>query len=328
MTTVPERWIPDGDNTLALAQVADAGGIDFLLPIARWRGYGGRTDPNGYSFETLAWATGILAVTRRITVFATVHVSLVHPVLAAKQMATADQFGHGRLGLNIVCGWNPEEFAMFGGNQRPESERYAQGREWITVVRQLWRSQDLVDFEGKYYTIRGARCTPRLYQGTEPILMNAGRSAEGRQFAVEVVDCLFTSVRNPDDAKALVADIRGRARALGREVDVYTTGYVVCRPTRREAEEYLHYYAVENRDEEAMAQRGRLRNEDAESLAAWAAGHHGWPLIGTPDDVAQGLAQIASTGIAGVALGLVNYLNELPYFCQEVLPRLQRLGIR
>lgn len=217
---------------------------------------------------------------------------------------------------------------MFGGNQRPESERYAQGREWISVVRQLWASQDLVDFEGKYYSIRGARCTPRLYQGTEPILMNAGRSAEGRQFAVEIVDCLFTSVRSPDDAKALVAEIRERARALGREVDVYTTGYVVCRPTRREAEEYLHYYAVENRDEEAMAHRGRLRNEDAESLAAWAAGHHGWPLIGNPDDVAQGLAQIAATGIAGVAIGLVNYLNELPYFCQEVLPRLQRMGIR
>lgn len=328
MTMVPERWIPNGENTLALARVADAGGLDFLLPIARWRGYGGLTDPNGYSFETLAWATGILAATRRITVFATVHTPLVHPVFAAKQMATADQLGSGRFGLNIVCGWNPEEFAMFGGVQRADDERYAQGREWLEIVRRLWRSDDLLDFDGKYFTIRGARCTPRLHNGVEPILMNAGRSPEGRQFAVEVADCLFTGVRRAEDAHRIVPDVKQRAKAVGREVDVYAIAYVVCRKTRREAEEYLHYYAVENRDEAAMAHRGKLRGEDEESLAAWAAGHHGWPLIGTPDDVAEGLAEIAESGMAGMGLGFVNYLDELPYFCEEVLPRLERLGVR
>jgi FMNH2-dependent dimethyl sulfone monooxygenase len=328
MTTVPERWVPSGENTLALARVADEGGLDFLLPIARWRGYGGRTDPNGYSFETLAWATGILSVTRRLTAFATVHTPLIHPVFAAKQMTSIDQLGSGRFGLNIVCGWNPEEFSMFGGTQRAEHERYAQGREWIEIVRRLWTSDELLDYDGRFFNVRGGRCTPKPYGGGEPILMNAGRSPEGRRFAVDVADCLFTSVRQPEDAQRVLPDVRALAAAAGRPVDVYCIAYVVCRPTRRQAEEYLHYYSVENRDEEAMAHRGQLRSETPEQQARWAAGHNGWPAIGDPDDVAGVLASIARTGLSGVALGFVNYLSELPYFIAEVLPRLQRLGVR
>ena len=114
LTTVPERWPADWDETVTMAQMADVAGIDFLLPIGRWKGYGGATDWQGTSFETITWATGLLAATERITVFGTVHVPLFHPISAAKMMVTADHVGHGRFGLNIVAGWNEDEFAMFG----------------------------------------------------------------------------------------------------------------------------------------------------------------------------------------------------------------------
>ena len=64
LTTVPERWKADWDETLAMAQMADDAGIDFLLPIARWKGYGGETDWQGTTFETITWATGLLAATQ------------------------------------------------------------------------------------------------------------------------------------------------------------------------------------------------------------------------------------------------------------------------
>ena len=60
----------------------------------------------------------------------------------------------------------------------------------------------------------------------------------------------------------------------------------------------------------------------------FAAGHGGWPLIGTPDDVADGLEQLAAAGLDGSVFGFVDYNKELPYFEQEVLPRLQRKGMR
>ncbi len=57
---------------------------------------------------------GFLPPTKRITVFGTVHAPIFNPVVAAKEMVTADHIGEGRFGLNIVVGWNEGEFDMFG----------------------------------------------------------------------------------------------------------------------------------------------------------------------------------------------------------------------
>jgi dimethylsulfone monooxygenase len=105
---IPERWDASWENNLQLAQLSEKVGIECIIPVARWKGFGGITDPSAFTLETLTWACGLLAHTRRLNVFGTVHVPLVHPVYAAKQMATADHVGRGRFGLNIVCGYNQE----------------------------------------------------------------------------------------------------------------------------------------------------------------------------------------------------------------------------
>lgn len=71
VTKVPERWQNSWDNNLKLAKLLDAAGIDFMLPIARWIGYGGETNFHGNVLETITWAAALLAHTRDITVFAT-----------------------------------------------------------------------------------------------------------------------------------------------------------------------------------------------------------------------------------------------------------------
>src|ERR1700731_1000788 len=68
VTMVPERWLATWRDNVALAQMADAAGLDFLLPIARWKGYGGDTDYQGTTFETLSWASALLAQTQHITI--------------------------------------------------------------------------------------------------------------------------------------------------------------------------------------------------------------------------------------------------------------------
>ena len=114
ITTVPERWRARWDDNLNAVGIADRAGLEFVLPIARWRGFGGKTHVREWSFETFTWAAGLASATQQIGLFMTVHVPLVHPVYAAKALATVDHISHGRAGLNIVCGWNPDEFAMFG----------------------------------------------------------------------------------------------------------------------------------------------------------------------------------------------------------------------
>ena len=74
--TIPERWDASWENNVKLARLADEIGLDALVPIARWKGYGGESNPNGSSFESITWACGLLAATQRINVFATVHVPL------------------------------------------------------------------------------------------------------------------------------------------------------------------------------------------------------------------------------------------------------------
>ena len=134
-TKVPERWSASWPDCLAVAKLADEAGLDFMLPIARWKGYGGDTDFHGHSLETITWAVGLLAATKRMTVFGTVHAPLFHPLIAAKEFVTADHIGEGRVGVNLVVGWNEGEFDMFGVKQREHDARYDYAQEWIDVVK-------------------------------------------------------------------------------------------------------------------------------------------------------------------------------------------------
>jgi dimethylsulfone monooxygenase len=191
-TLVPERWLAEWPDCLKLARLADEAGIDFLLPIGRWKGHGGASDFHGTTLETVTWACGLLAATQRITIFGTVHAPLFHPLIAAKEFVTADHIGAGRFGLNLVAGWNEGEFAMFGVEQRDHEDRYEFAQEWIDVVKRAW-SEDEFDFDGKFFKLTGVRAKPRPFGGTRPVIMNAGSSPTGQAFAMRNCDAFFTS---------------------------------------------------------------------------------------------------------------------------------------
>ena len=70
--------------------LADEAGLEFILPVAKWRGYQGKANVYGRSFETLTHGAALAALTKRIAIFSTVHVPLVTPAFAAKAIATID----------------------------------------------------------------------------------------------------------------------------------------------------------------------------------------------------------------------------------------------
>jgi alkanesulfonate monooxygenase SsuD/methylene tetrahydromethanopterin reductase-like flavin-dependent oxidoreductase (luciferase family) len=341
-TKVAERWSASWPDCLRLARMADAAGIDFMLPIARWKGYGGETDFHGSSLETITWAVGLLGATRHMTVFGTVHAPLFHPLIAAKELVTADHVGEGRLGLNLVVGWNEGEFEMFGVKQREHDVRYDFAQEWLDIVKRAWSGDGEFDFDGQYLQLKGVRAHPKPYGGTRPIIMNAGSSPVGQAFALRNCDAFFVATagsRTSLDANAKkVAEVKSAAQILGRGIEVYTVGQVICRPSQQEAEDYYRHAIIENADWGAID--GMLANKNITPqtiapeeyaakrryFAANAIG--GYPFVGTPDRVAAELETISLAGVRGIALSFVNYLLELPYFCDQVLPRLTRLGVR
>ena len=83
-------------NTLTLAKLADEMQLEAIVPVGRWRGFGGKLNFNGAGFETYSWAAGIGAATSYSTVFATSHLTTVHPIMAAKQGTTIDHITGGR----------------------------------------------------------------------------------------------------------------------------------------------------------------------------------------------------------------------------------------
>lgn len=337
-TKVPERWEPTWANNLEIAQMSDAAGLEFMLPLGRWAGYGGVTDHNGTSFETLTWAAGLLAQTQRIMAFSTVHVTLTNPVAAAKQMASIDHIGNGRFGLNIVCGWNRDEFEMFGAKLDGHTERYDLGQEWIDIVSRIWTEDEPFDYDGAHFHLKHVYGRPKPVQRPRPVIMNAGASAIGLDFAVRNADYLFTSFTTPEDARWRTDKLKADAAARGRKVGIFTTVHVVCRPTQKEAEEYVRYYAHENADEGAVETmfvgrgwRDRTDLTDDVKRQMWrrlAAANGGYLIVGDPDGVAQQMLALSASGLDGIAMGLVNYTAHFPYIRAEVLPRLARLGLR
>jgi FMNH2-dependent dimethyl sulfone monooxygenase len=339
VTKVPERWSGSWPDNLRLVRMADDAGIDFMLPIGRWKGYGGETEYQGATLETITWATALLGATKRITCFGTVHAPLFHPIIAAKEMVTADHIGEGRFGLNIVVGWNEGEFEMFGVAQREHDVRYDYAQEWIDAIKRIWSERATFDFAGSFIKLKSVRAEPKPYGGTRPIIMNAGASPTGRAFAVKNCDAFFMQASRLSVAETAerVAAVKALARAHGRAIGVYTVGVITCRPTRREAEDYHHYCVVEQADWSAVDQLLALRNitpqtvspeEFAKQRSEFAHGNSGLPIVGDPDHVARTLIELSEAGLTGVAVSLVNYADELPYLCDEVLPRLVRAGLR
>jgi dimethylsulfone monooxygenase len=339
VTVVPERWTGAWADNLRLAKMSDEAGFDFLLPIARWKGYGGDTDYQGSTLETLTWATGLLASTKWITVFGTVHAPLFHPVIAAKQFVTADHVGQGRFGLNVVVGWNEDEFTMFGVTQRDHEARYAYGQEWVDAVKSLWSDREDFDFDGEFIKLKAVRAKPKPFGGSRPVLMNAGSSPVGRAFALRNCDAFFTNAPtdSPESLARHVAAVKSEAEQYGRGIDVYTVGVVTCRPTTAEAEAYYRHCIFDRADWSAVDAILAKRKITAEAVGAeefarrrahQANGMGGLPIVGDPDHVAQQLANLSRGGLTGIGISLVNYADELPYFCAEVLPRLERLGLR
>jgi alkanesulfonate monooxygenase SsuD/methylene tetrahydromethanopterin reductase-like flavin-dependent oxidoreductase (luciferase family) len=339
VTMVPERWTGSWRDNLRLARMADEAGIDFLLPIGRWKGYGGDTDYQGATLETMTWASGLLAATRRITVFGTVHAPLFNPVIAAKVMVTADHIGEGRFGLNIVVGWNEGEFEMFGVQQREHEQRYDYAQEWTDVIKMIWSDREDFDFRGQYLDMKGIRGKPKPYGGTRPVIMNAGASATGQAFAIRNCDAFFlqASRTSLDETAQRVQNAKGQAQQQGRELGVYTVGVVTCKATMKEAEDYYHHCIVEHADWSAVDGILALKNITPETVpmqefltkrSQYAQGMGGLPIVGDPDHVAQQFIDLSRAGLTGIAVSLVNYIDELPFFCAEVLPRLERAGIR
>src|SRR5262245_41091004 len=330
-------------NTLALARLADEMEFEAIVPVARWQGFGGATNPQGPGFETYTWAAGLSASTAKAGIFSTSHVSLNHPIIAAKQSTVIDHISNGRYALNIVTGWNQPEIDMFGAPMLPHAERYACSEEWIEIVKRLWSEDESFDFEGKYYRITKGYLAPKPIQKPYPAIMNAGSSERGRHFAAKYCDIVYTIVRgggSVDDYRAHVQACHKLAREeYGRDIRVWTLVNIVQGETEKEAQDFYEYYVHQKGDWEAAKNvvetfmlEVNARNIPPERIKPmqelFIAGWGGFTVIGTKEKIVDTLLALSRTGLDGVLLCWPRFEQGMREFRDVTYPLVQQAGLR
>lgn len=176
---------------------------------------------------------------------------------------------------------------------------------------------------------------PKPYGGQAPVLISAGASSRGRAFALRHADALFTAISNFDTleeelrvARATVAD--------GRRVPVYASGHLISKPTRKETDDYYHYLVYELGDwrgvDEVAEHRMRNRTIPYRSIQELKenviSGNGVFGVRGSYDEVVEKFARLHAMGLDGMAVSLIDYVGDFPMLRDEILPRLERLGLR
>ncbi|WP_433136235.1 LLM class flavin-dependent oxidoreductase [Actinomadura nitritigenes] len=338
LTYAPEAPRATWPESVEIARAAEAAGFEALIPVARWRGMADPARRDAHrSFESFSWAAGIAAVTERIQVFATFHIPVVHPVSAAKAIATVDHIAGGRFAVNVVAGWNEDEFRMFGLEQREHDDRYAVADEWMSFLGRIWAAEEEFDFDGCFFKARSVLSEPKPVQRGRPVVMNAGFSPAGRDFAAKHADLTFAMVPGAAAAARIVPGLKADVQERhDRKLMVFAGAHIVCAATEDAARREYERMVGEVGDQDAAANAIRLlipnsgsADFDAEGMAASAiAGFFALPLVGTPDSVVEQMIELAGAGLDGLALSWLDYQAGIDQYARELRPRLIEAGLR
>ncbi|MGW7396363.1 NtaA/DmoA family FMN-dependent monooxygenase [Streptomyces cyaneofuscatus] len=219
----------DFSSFVHLARTAERGKFDFffLAEGLRLREHNGRIhdlDVVGRP-ESLTVLNALAAVTERLGLAATVNATFNEPYELARRLATLDHLSAGRAAWNVVTSsdaFTGENFRRGGYLDR--ADRYTRAAEFVATARELWDSwtpggeSRPFAHEGKQFTISGEFTVPRSPQG-HPVVIQAGDSGEGREFAASAADIIFTRHGTLEAGRDFYADVKARLAAYGRQPD-------------------------------------------------------------------------------------------------------------
>ncbi|KAA8643824.1 hypothetical protein EYZ11_008915 [Aspergillus tanneri] len=299
------------------------------------------------SFEPFTLLSALSVVTEKIGLAATASTTYDEPYHVARRFASLDHLSNGRAAWNIVTTGNPESSKNFGRDEhREHGERYKRAREFYKVVTGLWdsfaddafiRDQQsglyfdpdklhVLDHQGDELRVRGPLNIARPVQGW-PVIIQAGQSEPGRQLAAETAEAVFCSPRDLKAGQALYADIKGRAKAAGRDpqhVKILPAAFVVIGDTVEDAQakrlrvdSMVHYDSTvaslsvalgtdvsgfdpdgplptdlpetnaSKTSREAVVQLAREEGLTVRQLAQRYGGYSGLAFVGTPETIAD-----------------------------------------
>ena len=291
-------------------------------------------NPHIEDFDQLeAWsaAAAIAAVTSRIEIIAAIKPYLYHPVVLAKMALGIENISRGRFSINLVNAWNRPELEKAGIGFAEHDERYAYGREWISVVSRLIQGERLT-YKGKHFDVRDYVLRPTGHYRERPTIYVGGESEPARALVADHGDVWFINGQPLNDVVGLIADVGARPRGAAAPLRFGLSAFVVARETseqaRAEHERLLALSAKDapmkaiqrqNTDPKVVMMQTMQKTARVGTNGGTAAG-----LVGSYDEVAARIRAFHAAGIELFMLQFQPFEAEMRRFALEVIPRVRQ----
>ncbi len=339
------------------------------------------------SFEPFTLLSALAQHTQHLGLIATASTSFDEPFHIARRFASLDHLSGGRAGWNIVTTSNPDAALNFGREDHMEHDaRYDRAREFYDVVTGLWDSWaddafvrdvdsgrffdpaklHVLAHKGEHLSVRGPLHIARPVQGW-PVIVQAGASEAGRQFAAETAELIFAAPGTLANARAFYADVKSRMHKLGRDPEhlkILPGAFTIVADTVDEAkairaklDSLVHYDSAiaslsialghdastfdpdgplpevpptnaSQSGRERVIELARRENLTVRQLAQRLGGYGGLAFVGTAQTIADEMQEwLESEGSDGFNVMFPWLPGGLDAFVDRVVPELQRRGI-
>jgi dimethylsulfone monooxygenase len=280
-----------------------------------------------------AWSTAaaLTAVTETLELMVAVRPTFHNPALLAKQAANIDRIGGGgRLSLNVVSSWWAGEARKYGVQFDEHDDRYARTSEWLEIVDRLWR-EDHFDFSGDYYKIEDAVMQPKPLK--KPVIYAGGESEKAKDTIARQCDAYVMHGDAPEKVKAKIDDMESRRAKLNLPSMIYgVAGYSIVRDTEAEAkEEVARITDVKQSAAGYDNFQDWLANTKLDSQVSfedYSVSNRGLRsgLVGTPDQVAEKVAEFEKAGVSLLLLQSSPQIEEMERFSEAVIQQNKNLS--
>ena len=265
-----------------------------------------------------------------------------NPAVAAKQIASIDNYSKGRVAVNVVSGWFKQEFTSIGQWWLDHGERYRRSREFIACLKGIWTNEEFT-FKGDFYQFHDYPLKPKplsRHDRPHPEIFQGGNSIDARENAAVGSDYYFMNGNTLDGFVAQIKDVRERAKNHGREgqVKFAVNGFVIARETEEEAIRVLEEIQGKANKEAVEAFGDQVKNAGASTsnkTGMWAESkfedlvqyNDGFKtkLIGTPAQIADRILLLKALGVDILLVAFLHYADEIQQFGEQVLSLVRRL---
>jgi alkanesulfonate monooxygenase SsuD/methylene tetrahydromethanopterin reductase-like flavin-dependent oxidoreductase (luciferase family) len=302
----------------------------------------GRTDRVRGRLDAVLTAARVAPLTRHIGLVPTATVTHTEPFHLSKAIASLDYAAQGRAGVRVKVAWSAQEAGLFGRRQVPEfrledrdqpyvreltQDLFDEAADVVEVLRRLWDSWEddaeirdaatgrfidrnklhYIDFEGRWFRVKGPSITPRPPQG-QPVVTALAHDTVPYRLAARSADVVFVTPRDAGHARGIVERVRTEQAAAGREAQtLHVFGDLVVFLGRTE--------------QEAAARKARL---DALAGAQYAS--DALIFAGTVAQLADLLLEWREAGLSGFRLRPGAIPDDLAAITGALVPELQRRG--